>query len=105
MVAADRSAERSDFSPEEVSHRRDQSVSLGFLQMQDTPEMVLCMRHRGSRKNNPQPQDIADFFVDNTLALAMHVRLQVIDRQQFEVVVHAKMGARPFAKERIPPYR
>ncbi|CAM9717234.1 unnamed protein product [Ectocarpus sp. 12 AP-2014] len=30
---------------------------------------------------------------------------EVIDRQQFEVVVHAKMGARPFAKERIPPYR
>lgn len=29
----------------------------------------------------------------------------MIDRQQFEVVVHAKMGARPFAKERIPPYR
>ena len=29
----------------------------------------------------------------------------VIDRQQFEVVVHAKMGVRPFAKERIPPYR
>ncbi|CAM9278328.1 unnamed protein product [Ascophyllum nodosum] len=30
---------------------------------------------------------------------------EVIDRQQFEVVVHAKMGAKPFAKERIAPYR
>ncbi|CAM9574843.1 unnamed protein product [Scytosiphon promiscuus] len=30
---------------------------------------------------------------------------EVIDRQQFEVVVHARMGARPFAKERIAPYR
>lgn len=29
----------------------------------------------------------------------------VIDRQQFEVVVHARLGIKPFAKERIAPYR
>lgn len=29
----------------------------------------------------------------------------VIDRQQFEVVVHARLGLKPFARERIPPYR
>lgn len=40
------------------------------------------------------------------LLLAMFLFLRkVIDRQQFEVVVHARMGARPFAKERIAPYR
>lgn len=29
----------------------------------------------------------------------------VIDRQQFEVIVHARLGLKPFAKERIAPYR
>ncbi|KAG5180728.1 GTP-binding protein lepa C-terminus-domain-containing protein [Tribonema minus] len=30
---------------------------------------------------------------------------KVIPRQQFEVVIQARLGAKPFARERIPPYR
>jgi GTP-binding protein LepA len=29
----------------------------------------------------------------------------VIQRQQFEVVIQARIGTKPFARERIPPYR
>lgn len=30
---------------------------------------------------------------------------EVIDRQQFEVVIQARVGTKSFARERIPPYR
>jgi len=28
-----------------------------------------------------------------------------IDRQQFEVIIQAAIGVKPFARERIPPFR
>ena len=39
------------------------------------------------------------------LCKLQRVRNQVIQRQQFEVVIQARLGSKPFARERIPPYR
>ena len=57
---------------------------------------------------NSSPVDALSFVCHRTVAedrgREVARRLKVIDRQQYEVIIQAAIGAKILAKERIPPY-